>query len=318
MITHEFFHTWNIMRIHSADYTGVSYKPVQLSGLWVSEGFTVYFADLLVRRAGLPTPSPTRLAYLKEGIQWYLSNPDNALYSAEENSRGAFKPPVGDAHPDRYVLWEQSELMAALLDFHIRAATDGERSLDDLMRALYAEFPGPRGFTTADIERLASQVSGHNLKPFFAACVRRAGKLDVARYLAMVGLQMETKTINAAAPDGTLMPDTRIYGVLPTGESKLRLYLTHPQSAWLRGGLRNGDQLVSVNGCAVETEGEFNDLLNGLHVGDQVKLEVIRAGKQHQIIVNVASYDWPDVTLRPVPAASQRQQTILAQWQASK
>ena len=318
MIAHEFFHTWNIMRIHSADYTGVSYKPVQLSGLWVSEGFTVYFADLLVRRAGLHTPSPTRLAYLKDLIAWYLSNPDNALYPAEENSRGAFKPPTGDAHPDRYVLWEQSELMAALLDFNIRAATDGERSLDDLMRALYADFPGPRGFTTADIERLATRVSGHNLKPFFAACVRRAGKLEVARYLAMVGLQMEMKTIKAAAPDGTLMPDTRIYGLLPTGESKLCLYLTHPQSAWLFAGIRNGDQLLSVNGSGVETEAEFNDLLNTLHVGDQVKLEVIRAGKQHQINVNLASYDWPDVTLRPSPAANQRQQRILAQWQASK
>ncbi len=94
MITHEFFHTWNIMRIHSADYQGVSYKPVQLSGLWVSEGFTVYFADLLVRRAGLTTPFPTRLAYLEDLIEWYLSNPENARYSAEQNSRGAFKPPM--------------------------------------------------------------------------------------------------------------------------------------------------------------------------------------------------------------------------------
>ncbi len=318
MITHEFFHTWNIMRIHSAGYKGVSYKPVQLSGLWVSEGFTVYFADLLVRRAGLPTPFPTRLAYLEDLIEWYLSNPENARYSAEQNSRGAFKPPIGNAHSDRYLLWEQSELMAALLDLTIRAATNGERSLDDLMRALYAEFPGARGFTTTDIERLASKVSGRNLKPVFAAYVRRAGKLDVARYLAMVGLQMETRTIKAAALDGTLKPDTQVYALLPNGESKLRLYLTHPQSVWLRAGLRNGDQLVSVNGSVVETEGEFNDLLNALHVGDRVKLEVMRAGKPRQIMVAVASYDWPDVKLRPIPAASQRQQMILAHWQASQ
>lgn len=316
MITHEFFHTWNIMRIHSADYKGVSYKPVQLSGLWVSEGFTVYFADLLVRRAGLPTPFPTRLAYLQDLIEWYLANPENARTSAEQNSRGAFRPPVGDAHPDRFVLWEQSELMAALLDFNLRAETNGKRSLDDLMRALYAEFPGPRGFTTTDIERLASKVSGRNLKPFFDAYIRRAGTLDVARYLAMVGLQMEMKTVKAAAPDGTLKPDTRVYALLPNGESKLRLYLTHPRSVWLRAGLRNGDQLVNVNGAAVETEGEFNDLLSALHVGDQVKLEVMRAGKLRQIIVAVPSYDWPDVKLRSIPTASLRQQAIFASWQA--
>ncbi len=318
MITHEFFHTWNIMRIHSAEYKGVSYKPVALSGLWVSEGFTVYFADLLVRRAGLPTPFPTRLAYLEDLIEWYLANPENAGYSAEQNSRGAFKPPIGDAHPDRYVLWEQSELMAALLDLNLRAATNGTRSLDDLMRALYTDFAVQRGFTTTDIERLASKVSGRNLKPFFDEYVRRAGKLDVARYLAMTGLQMETKTIKATAPDGTLKPDTRIYALLPNGESKLRLYLTHQQSTWLRAGLRNGDQLLKFNDSVVETESEFNDLLNALHVGDRVKLQVIRADKLLPIAVEVESYDWPDVKLVQNPAASQRQKAILASWQSGQ
>ncbi|MBL8205839.1 MAG: PDZ domain-containing protein [Blastocatellia bacterium] len=105
---------------------------------------------------------------------------------------------------------------------------------------------------------------------------------------------------------------------MPNGESKLRLYLTHPQSAWLRAGLRNGDQLVSVNGVAVETEGEFNDLLNTLHVGDQVKLEVMRAGKPLSIAVKVEPYDWPDVKLVQNPAASQRQQMMLASWQAGR
>ena len=96
--------------------------------------------------------------------------------------------------------------MAALLGLNLRAATNGERSLDDLMRALYAGFSGARGFTTTDIERLAGKVSGRNLKPFFDAYVRRAGRLDVARYLAMMGLQMEIKTIKATASDGTLKP----------------------------------------------------------------------------------------------------------------
>jgi len=60
-IAHEFFHAWNMMRIHSAEYTGPDYKPVQLSGLWFSEGFTMFYADLLVRRAGcLPPSRPAR------------------------------------------------------------------------------------------------------------------------------------------------------------------------------------------------------------------------------------------------------------------
>lgn len=118
--------------------------------------------------------------------------------------------------------------------------------------------------------------------------------------------------------DGTLKPDTRIYALLPNGESKLRSYLTHPHGAWLRAGLRNGDQLVSMNGSVVETEGEFNDLLNALHAGDQVKLEVMRAGKLLPVAVKVESYDWPDVKLSQLPAVSTRQQAMLTRWQAGQ
>lgn len=107
MIAHEFIHGWNMMRTHSAEYKGISYKPVELTGLWVSEGFTVFLADLLVRRAG-STVLLTRVAYLEDLIAYYLANPEHERYSAEEASRGAFRPPIGDAHPDRYMLWIQS------------------------------------------------------------------------------------------------------------------------------------------------------------------------------------------------------------------
>ena len=287
MITHEFFHTWNMMRFHTAEYAGPTYKPVELSGLWASEGFTVFYADLLARRAGLPTPLPTRLAYLKDLIETYLSNPETARYSAEQASRGAFKPPVGDAHPDRYMLWEQSELLAVMLDLSIRDATDGKRSLDDLMRAMNGEFSGQRGFTTADIERLAGRVSGRRRTTLFDDYVRRAGKIDVNRFLGLAGLQMDVGRTKAKAPDGTLQPDTRVYARLLYGEDALRLFLTHPDSAWLGAGLRNCDQLVTVNGLGVATEGGFDDLLKTFKVGDRVKLRVIRAGKTLDVTVAV-------------------------------
>ena len=53
------------MRIHSAEYTGPDYREVKLSGLWLSEGFTMYYADLIHRRAGLPVEEATRQAHLR-------------------------------------------------------------------------------------------------------------------------------------------------------------------------------------------------------------------------------------------------------------
>ena len=216
------------------------------------------------------------------------------------------------------MLWIQSELLAAMLDLNIREATNGRRSLDDLMRALYSGFSGPPGFTTDDIERLATQVSGRNLRPFFDAYLRRAGRIEINRFLGLAGLRMDVKTAKANAPDGALRPDARVYAMLLSGEDHLRLYLTHPESAWLRADVRNGDQFRSMNGVVVETEGDFNDRLNACHDGNKVKVEVMRAGEPLEIAVDIESYDWPKVKISQVPTGSDCQKAIFAAWQASQ
>jgi len=306
-IAHEFFHTWNMMRIHSAEYAGPDYRPVELSGLWVSEGFTMFYSDLLVRRAGLPPAQPTRQAHLEQLIRDYLDNPDNARSSAEQASRVAFNLD-SESRPD---VWAQGELLGAMLDFSIRDATDGKRSLDDLMRSMYANFSGEHGFTTNDVERLAEQVCGCNLKPFFDTYIRGAGGIDFNEYLRLAGLKMEVQWKKAARPDGTLIPDTRVGLPLRNGLYSLFLY---PGGAWMRAGLRNGDQLLKVNGST----DNFSNLIHGLHVGDHATVEVKRDGKNLQITVPMEPFDEPEVKIQELPNPSDRQKAILAQWTAGQ
>ena len=234
-----------MMRIHSAEYTGPDYKAVQLSGLWFSEGFTMFYADLLLRRAGLPAPESTRTAHLEHLIGGYLVNPDNARSSAEQASRVAFSSD-SESHPN---VWVQGELLGAMLDLTIRGATDGKRSLDDLMRAMFANFSGERGFTTNDVERLAEEVCACGLKPFFDAYIRGASGIDFNNYLQLAGLKTEVQWKRAARPDGTLIPDLRVGAYSKGGLLFLSLY---PGGAWMRAGLRNGDQLVKLPRVAVE------------------------------------------------------------------
>ena len=306
-IAHEFFHTWNMMRIHTAEYTGPDYRPVQLSGLWVGEGFTMFYADLLVRRAGLPPSQPTRTAHLEQLIHDYLDNPDNATSSAEQASRVAFNLD-SESRPD---VWVQGELLGAMLDFSIRDATEGKRSLDDLMRAMYANFSGERGFTTTDVERLAQQICDCSLKPFFDAYVRGAGAIDFNEYLRLAGLKMEVQWKKSARPDGTLIPDTRVGLPMRDGSYFLVLF---PGGAWMRAGLRNGDQLLKVNGST----DNFSKLIHGLHMGDQATVEVKRDGKSLQVTVPMESFDQPEVKIQELPNPSYRQKAILAKWSASQ
>lgn len=306
-IAHEFFHTWNMMRIHTAEYTGPDYKPVELSGLWVSEGFTMFYSDLLVRRAGLPPAEPTRTAHLEHLIRDYVENPDNARSSAEQASRAAFSS-NGDSQGD---VWVQGELIAAMLDLTIRDATEGKRSLDDLMRAMYANFSGDRGFTTNDVERLAQETCGCNLKPFFDAYVRVASAIEFNKYLRRAGLKVDVQWRKATRPDGTLIPDTRI--ALPVRNGLHLLYM-FPGGVWMRAGLHNGDQVLTVNGSA----DNFSSLIHGLQVGDHATVEVSRDGKTLQVTVPVEPFDLPEVKIQQLPNPSDRQKAILAQWSAGK
>jgi predicted metalloprotease with PDZ domain len=93
-IAHEFFHAWNMMRIHSAEYR-LDYRPISLSGLWFGEGATMFYADLLLRRAGLPAEEPTRIAHLERLIAQYLNY--FSPLPAEQISLAAFDPmrPLG-------------------------------------------------------------------------------------------------------------------------------------------------------------------------------------------------------------------------------
>ncbi|MGH9203611.1 MAG: hypothetical protein ACRD2A_20490, partial [Vicinamibacterales bacterium] len=81
---HEFIHAWNLMRIRPAEYRTVDYRvQPPTSGLWFSEGLTIFYADLTLRRAGLKTYDSTRIAHTEGLLTRYLANPGHARFSAE-------------------------------------------------------------------------------------------------------------------------------------------------------------------------------------------------------------------------------------------
>src|SRR5439155_332524 len=120
-VAHEYFHTWNLMRIHPVEYGDVSYRtPPRARGLWWSEGLTMLYADLLRRRAGLPVFDSTRVAHLEGLIGRYLANPGNYRFSPESVSvmaYGAEPGALGDYSASTHL---QGELLGTMLDLIVR------------------------------------------------------------------------------------------------------------------------------------------------------------------------------------------------------
>jgi predicted metalloprotease with PDZ domain len=313
---HEYFHTWNLMHVRPVERVGLRYRPADPTGeLWWSEGVTIYFSDLLLRRAKLPVYDPTRVAHLERYIAVYLSTPGYSRISAERVSRAAEdRLALGDDYASTHL---QGNLLGTMLDLMIREATRGQRSLDDVMRRLSDRFTPQRGITGRDIERAVHEVCACDAHSFFEAHVRGARPIDFDHYLRMIGMSTQVSWSPALGSDGKPEPDLRLFAFNDAGDSTLRLRITDPTSAWGRAGLHTGDQVVLLDGRPAATSTEFRSRLGQLHIGDTARVEVVRNGAVSKVAVLVNGYDRPTVRVEEIADATSEQQRLRAQWLAA-
>jgi predicted metalloprotease with PDZ domain len=314
---HEFVHAWNLMRIRPAEYQAVTWKTQpQVSVLWFSEGLTLFYADALARRAGLPTPDPTRVAHLQGLMVRYLAAPGHSRLSAEQVSRAEYNSEpdaLGDYIAGSHL---QGELLGTMLDIIVRDATDGRRSMDDVMRLMLQRFRPGAGFMNPDVERAVEDVCGCDVTPFFDAHVRSGSPIDFNRYLALIGLRSSVSSKPALDRNGRPAIDLGVWGWVGRDRA-LRLRISRPDNIWGRAGLHTGDRVVAVNGVAVRTWPELRAQLVKLRMGERVRVDVERPTGAFRANVLVAGYEQPVVTIDALPTATEKARRLLQAWTAS-
>lgn len=316
---HEYFHTWNLMHVRPVERVGLRYRSADPTGeLWWSEGVTIYFSDLLLRRAKLPIYYSIRVTYLEHNIATYLGSPSYSTLSAERVSRGSHDPlALGDDYASTHL---QGNVLGTMLDLIIRKATDGQRSLDDVMRRLSDRFTPQRGMTGRDIETAVHEVCGCDVRSFFDAYVRGARSIDFDQYLRIIGMHVQVSWSPALGSDGKPEPDLRIFVFSTPEDPTLRVRLINPANSWGRAGLHTGDRLVLLDGQPVATTTDFRSWLGKLRIGDTARFVVARdgtTGATSDVTVVVTGYDRPVVTIGEVADATGEQRRLRAQWLAA-
>ncbi|NTU78187.1 MAG: M61 family metallopeptidase, partial [Chloroflexales bacterium] len=144
LTSHELFHVWNVKRLRPAPLGPFNYRAENYTRLlWLMEGATSYYDELLLVRAGLMRPERF-FEILADEIVKLQSQPGRHLQSVEQSSFDAW---IKLYRPDEYSAnssisyYLKGSLVCMLLDMKIRAATGGARSLDDVMRLLFARYP---------------------------------------------------------------------------------------------------------------------------------------------------------------------------------
>jgi len=311
-IAHEYFHAWNLVSIHPAEWTDISYKTPALSRvLWFSEGFTMLYADLLIRRAGLPSEDSNRIKHLEEKIQSYYQNSGNYLFSPEVISMAENAPPgiTGDYVGSPHI---QGELIGTFLDLYIRSFTGNLKSLDNVMRYIYERYRG-KGISGIDIESAINKICGCDVHTFFEENIRGKKELDFNKYLNLIGLHLELSWKDFVDSGGHQRPDLRIY-TYNKSPGKLSLVLIDPLSCWGRAGLHTNDIIVSINGSIITNQNDFRSIIQRLQIGDSVYMEILHNNLLLKKQVIISGYKIPDVRLSKIKNTRPVQRKLLEDW----
>jgi predicted metalloprotease with PDZ domain len=271
-ISHEFFHIWNEVHLRPAAWIGVrNHRPDPTGELWWSEGVTLYFADLVLRRATLSTPDSTRIGHLTRLLSNWYANPSHAAVSPERTSRAYNLPPteVGDYTPNMYL---QGELLANLLDLRIRNATGSRATLGDAMLRMTQKFSMQRGFTAADITDALQQTCACDMQAFMNDWVRFTTQSpDIAKAFAAYGLDVNVTWVRETNPDGTPAPDLRL-SATTSPDGFVRLNVRFPGAPLAVAGFHTGDEVVSLNGTPIHDVGTFRAMVGRLRIGDTLRV----------------------------------------------
>ncbi len=275
VISHEFFHLWNVKRIRPEilgpfDYT----RPQHTRNLYVSEGMTSYYASLALARSGVWTRQDF-YDDLARNIQELQTQPGHLVTSAEMSSWLTWNRPDNSANVS-ISYYTKGQIIGNLLDLEIRARTEDRASLDDVFRYLMAQGGLPRpgfeedgGFQKA-VELIAAEGGATgNFNEFFRRYVSGLDEVDYDTYLGHAGLKIQ---IDRATPTRTIGVTTR------TEADRLVVANVPPSGPGYDAGLMPGDMLLAIDGERI-IPSAFDAWIDEREAGARVELQVLRGDR---------------------------------------
>ena len=267
LVAHEFFHAWNVKRIRDRalgpfDYTQEVYTRL----LWVHEGWTTYYTNVLLQRAGIKK-AKALLESLEGAINAYHGRPGRRIQSLAEASFDAwikFYQTNDTAHNSTVSYYSHGRLAAQCFDLILRHQSANERSLDDVMRRLDRDFGAHDvGFQESDLHDILIDLGGEEAREMWERCVIGTEDLDFSHYLSYAGLELELKKRKVPGEDGKPFERAELpafgWATRSSGSSLTIRSLERGGTAW-EAGFDLGDELIAVDDVRI-TSRNFDKLL---------------------------------------------------------
>lgn len=278
-LAHEYFHLWNVKRIRPVqlgpfNYNKENYTPL----LWAMEGITDYYANLILKRTGI-FDEDEFLKSLSGTISRIENQPGNKIQSAAEASFDAwikYYQPNENSYNTTISYYQKGYVLGALLDLEIINSTNGEKSLDDLMKYIYNEYykKKERGLTALEWKAAAEKIAGKNLDDFFNEYVFGTEKINYQKYFNYAGIEILEYENDA--------PFLGIQSQMRDG--KLLINVVKDSTPAYFGKLNAGDEIIAANGYRVDKD-LLEKIISSSNAGDSLQFTVSRNGILKKLII---------------------------------
>jgi predicted metalloprotease with PDZ domain len=309
LAAHEYFHLWNVKRLRPDvlgpfDYDNENYTRQ----LWMAEGFTSYYDDFIVRRAGLIDEN-TYLRDVAANINEHENAPGSKVQSVAEASFDAwikYYRRNENSINSSISYYGSGARVAMLIDLEILNNSKGQKSLDDVMRALYADTykKANRGFTEAELKKACEVAAGRNLDDIFNDYVFGTKPTNYEKYLAYAGLRLNV------TPD-----NTPSLGMTAADENnRIIVKVTHKDAPAYNEGINVNDEIIAIDGFRMNNVAAMNAYISNRKIGDAVKITLARDGLIREMTVKVGTSGVAQYTIVPISNPTDEQQTIFRKF----
>lgn len=273
-VSHEFFHAWNVERIRPESLEPFDFTEVNMSGaLWFAEGFTSYYTNLILARAGIIS-AEEYVKSLNGTFNYVWNSPAREYFNPIEMS---YQAPFVDAatsvdpvnRENTFIsYYSYGSVLGLALDLKLR---EKELNLDDFMKLTWEKYGEPEiPYEIEDLKNVLADYAGNAFaEEFFSNYIHNSKMPDYDRLFATVGLHMKRTS------------DKAFFGPSVRNEEGTFYISGNPQknSPAYDAGLDKGDKIISINGKTLTAEDDWNVHLQELLPGDNLTLEIERNGK---------------------------------------
>ncbi len=296
LVAHEYFHLWNVKRIRPVELGPFDYeKENYTSLLWVMEGFTTYYDELLLLRAGYYTPEQympkllSSLNYVEGGVGTRIQPVAHASFDAWIK---AYRPNENSSNTTM-TYYSRGALLGACFDAMIIEKFGGEKCLDHFMQELYSKYYKKlnRGFTELEFQETLEAFLEKDLDQFFNDYVYGTKVPDYNEIFTNIGVNVQyTATVKPS------------FGVSVGSEgNKVVVRGVRSGSAAEDSGISVNDEIIGCNGYRVN-QSSFEGMINSALEGQVLDVLISRDELLLEIKVKITNYERPSYKFIPIDA----------------